>query len=172
MGKWSIHARIKVTTNSVGTVCIPGLPAKLGCVFAVWSLQKSFGKVAEFPFWARTKLHKQVTQKTATPVYYATHCKVMGARQVLVLTVMQCAYKQTRTRTLSTGHTKHFRVLFCCLLLPSPFSIWNACDAVLIQKTNKPIGYARTNGHSYRHSPTNKDQKTWSICAVHFHVSY
>ena len=51
--------------------------AKLGHVFAVGSLscaQKSFGKVAKFLFWAKTKLHKQVLQKMATPVYYATHC--------------------------------------------------------------------------------------------------
>jgi hypothetical protein len=30
--------------------------------------------VAESPFWAQTKLYKQILQKTATPVYYATHC--------------------------------------------------------------------------------------------------
>jgi hypothetical protein len=51
------------------------VPAKLGHVFAVGSLgyaQRPFGEVDKFPFWARTKLHKQVLQKMAT-AYYATH---------------------------------------------------------------------------------------------------
>jgi hypothetical protein len=37
--------------------------------------------LAEFPFWARTKLHKQVTQETATPVYYAIHCSKLRIRK-------------------------------------------------------------------------------------------
>jgi hypothetical protein len=63
MSKWSIHSKIKVTASLVATVCVP---AELGHVFAVGSLgcaQKSFGEVAKFPFWARTKLYKQVLQK-------------------------------------------------------------------------------------------------------------
>ena len=59
--------------------------AKLGYIFAVGSLgctQKSFGEVAKFTFWARTKLHKQVLQKMATPVYYATHCSHSSGGQV------------------------------------------------------------------------------------------
>jgi hypothetical protein len=73
MSKWSVHGKIKVTAlNLVATVCVP---AKLNHVFTVGSLscsQKSFGEVAKFIFWARTKLHKQVPQKMATLVYYAT----------------------------------------------------------------------------------------------------
>jgi hypothetical protein len=69
MSKWSVHSKIKVTAILVAMVCVP---AKLSHVFTVGSLgyaQRSFGEVAKFPFWARTKL-----QKMATPVYYATHC--------------------------------------------------------------------------------------------------
>jgi hypothetical protein len=75
MSKWSVHGKIKVTASLVATVCVP---AKLGHVFAVGSLsyaQRSFGEVAKFPFWARTKLHKQVLQKMATLVYYPTCCR-------------------------------------------------------------------------------------------------
>ena len=79
MSKWSVHDQIKVTASLVATVCVP---AKLGHVFVVGSLgcaQKSFGEVATFLFWARTKLHKQVLQKMATPVYYATHCNTYAS---------------------------------------------------------------------------------------------
>ena len=75
MSKCSVHGKIELTANLVATVCVP---AELGHVFAVGSLgcaQKSFGEVAKFLFWARTKLHKQVLQEMATPVYYATHCR-------------------------------------------------------------------------------------------------
>ena len=77
MSKCSVHGKIKLTASLVATVCVP---AKLGHVFTVESLgcaQKSFGEVAKFPFWARTKLHKHVLQKMATPVYYATHYLLM-----------------------------------------------------------------------------------------------
>ena len=63
MIKGSVHSKIKLMASLVATVCVP---AKLGHVFAVGSLgcaQKSFGEVAKFLFWARTKLHKQVLQK-------------------------------------------------------------------------------------------------------------
>ena len=87
MTKCSVHGKIKFTASLVATVCVP---AKLGHVFTVGSLgcaQKSFGEVAESPFWARTKLHKQVWQETATPVYYATHCRVylQSAPKVLLI---------------------------------------------------------------------------------------
>src|ERR1700683_4064362 len=63
MGEWSFNCRIKITAGSVAMVCVP---AKLGYVFTVGILgcaQKSFGEVAEFPFWVQTKLHKQVCKK-------------------------------------------------------------------------------------------------------------
>jgi hypothetical protein len=80
---WSAHGKIKVIASLVAAVYIP---AKLGHVFTVGSLgcaQKSFGEVAKFIFWARTKLHKQVLQKMATPVYYATHCNLFGNKRKL-----------------------------------------------------------------------------------------
>ena len=84
-------------------VCVP---AKLGHVFEVGSLgcaQKSFGEVAKFLFWARTKLHKQVLQKMATLVYCATHCrsesipnKVISGGSTYVLTADRVGYKMYR----------------------------------------------------------------------------
>jgi hypothetical protein len=62
MSKCGVHGKVKLIASLVATVCVP---AKLGHVFAVGSLgcaQKSFGEVAKFLFWDRTKLHKQVSK--------------------------------------------------------------------------------------------------------------